>query len=166
MRYSPGDVTTLFYHQYWYWSRISRSPWLVKWGSGSPIAAIASTIDYTASSAVRGRTWHPLGERSPVQYCLAKVLRIGNRSRYETNTRLRSMYQQNLDHFVQCPLMAADWLEEIPLENFFFCSSEAISKENLLGGVNNLHGSFSGCKASMWAIKVAYVKPHEQDGWL
>ena len=49
---------------------------------------------------------------APVLYCLAKALRVGTGSLYETSRGLRYTFLQNAAHFAQCPLVENSLLVE------------------------------------------------------
>ena len=110
-----GGGSCLLWHWYWNRSRMSSSPWLVRRGYGSPIAAIAWSTDCMESSTMYDRTWHLLGKRAPVRYYLTNMLRIGTVSLYETSGGLRTTSWLNLAHFIQCPLVAVYQIAESPL---------------------------------------------------
>ena len=73
-------------------------------------------MDRTASSTVQYCTLFILGDRDPIQYCLANLLRIGNRSWYKTSRGSRATSQHNSDQFVHLPSAAAVQLSESPSE--------------------------------------------------
>ena len=143
---------------------MSRSPWLVRRGYGSPISASACLIDRTASSTVRYHTWGPLGLRAPVWYCLEKLLRIGNRYRYEMIRGGKGHVSTELGSLCPVPIVIGGLTRRESLRDVIIRSAEAIVETSLLGAVRNLYGSSCVCETSTWASKTESIRYREWEG--
>ena len=90
---------------------------------------------------------------------LTMVLRIGTRYRYETIRGLKVMSQQNLAHFVQCPLGTAAQLAEIYLTILFSATRNQSQKKARLEGYTASLAAPVDAKHPCWQEKRRILGP-------